>query len=109
MPQRQTKALKPRSRSRARGIQAPAAPPAGPRRGQPLPLIDDISPRRLRWDDPVTMFSGPRPESVLGGLEPAFLLFDSSVMQALRARAAQRGMEYDTLVRMIVREHVEDY
>ena len=52
---------------------------------------------------------GRRPESVLGGLEPAFLLFDSSVMQTLRARAAQRGMEYDTLVRMIVREHVDDY
>jgi hypothetical protein len=58
---------------------------------------------------PRNMFSGPRPESFLGGLEPAFVLFDSSVMHALRTRAAERGMEYDTLVRMIVREHVDDY
>ncbi|MFN8640825.1 MAG: hypothetical protein U0802_03880 [Candidatus Binatia bacterium] len=107
MPQRQTKARK--AAPRARTNRTPVKPTAGPPRGQPLPFIDDIRGRRLRWDDPVTMFSGPRPESVLGGLEPAFLLFDSSVMQALRSRAAERGMEYDTLVRMIVREHVEEY
>jgi hypothetical protein len=76
---------------------------------EPLPFIDDIESRRWRCTDPTSMFSGPRPETVLGGLEPAFVLFDSSVMQALRARAAERGMEYDTLVRMIVREHVDEY
>lgn len=107
MPRRQTKSEKTPPRGRKRS--APARQAAGRRTGEPLPFIDDITGRRLRWDDPVTMFSGPRPESVLGGLEPAFLLFDSSVMQTLRARAAQRGMEYDTLVRMIVREHVDDY
>ena len=107
MPRRQTKS---RKTPPGRGSRSAAArPPAARRTGEPLPFIDDITGRRLRWDDPVTMFSGPRPESVLGGLEPAFLLFDSSVMQTLRARAAQRGMEYDTLVRMIVREHVDDY
>lgn len=107
MPRRQSKPAKAPPRGGKRS--APARQPAGPRPGEPLPFIDDITGRRLRWDDPVTMFSGPRPESVLGGLEPAFLLFDSSVMQALRTRAAERGMEYDTLVRMIVREHVDEY
>ena len=107
MPRRQTKSRKtPPGRGKRSAV---ARQPAARRTGEPLPFIDDITGRRLRWDDPVTMFSGPRPESVLGGLEPAFLLFDSSVMQTLRARAAQRGMEYDTLVRMIVREHVDDY
>ena len=107
MPPRRTKSRK--TPARARKPAAPNRQEAGRRTGEPLPFIDDIRGRRMRWDDPVTMFSGPRPESVLGGLEPAFLLFDTSVMQALRARAAERGMEYDTLVRMIVREHVDEY
>jgi hypothetical protein len=107
MQRRQKKAQNTKPRRPRR--RAPARQPADRTTGEPLPFIDDITGRRLRWDDPTTIFSGPRPESVLGGLEPAFLLFDSSVMQALRARAAQRGMEYDTLVRMIVREHVDDY
>jgi hypothetical protein len=107
MPRRQKKSRKTPPRGQRRS--APAPQVGGPRTGQPLPFIDDIAGRRLRWDDPTTIFSGPRPEAVLGSLEPAFLLFDSSVMQTLRARAAQRGMEYDTLVRMIVREHVDDY
>ena len=86
----------------------PARTPAR-KAGEPLPFIDDLEGRRWRCTDPTSIFSGPRPESFLGGLEPAFVLFDSSVMQALRKRAAERGMEYDTLVRMIVREHVDDY
>ena len=84
MPRRQTKSRKnPPGRGKRSAV---ARQPAARRTGEPLPFIDDITGRRLRWDDPVTMFSGPRPESVLGGLEPAFLLFDSSVMQTLRAR-----------------------
>lgn len=105
---KQTKAVR-----RSNGNPKKAAPRqarAGARKtGEPLPFIDDIESRRWRCTDPTSIFSGPRPESVLGGLEPAFVLFDSSVMQALRTRAAERGMEYDTLVRMIVREHVDDY
>jgi hypothetical protein len=107
MPRREKKTGKTPPRRQKR--RTPARPGAGRRAGEPLPFIDDITGRRLRWDDPTTIFSGPRAEAVLGGLEPAFLLFDSSVMQALRARAAQRGIEYDTLVRMIVREHVDEY
>ena len=104
MPRRQKKSTKTVSRA-----SKPAPRPPRPKNGQPLPFIDDLEGRRLRCTDPVNMFSGPRPDSFLGGLEPAFVLFDSSVMQALRTRAAERGMEYDTLVRMIVREHVDDY
>lgn len=107
MQRRQRKPAKPATRSR----KPTARPPRTPARksGEPLPFIDDLEGRRWRCTDPTSIFSGPRPESFLGGLEPAFVLFDSSVMQALRKRAAERGMEYDTLVRMIVREHVDDY
>lgn len=108
MQRRQTKSRKAPARAKKTAAQAP--PRAAARRtGEPLPFIDDIEGRRFRCTDPTSIFSGPRPESFLGGLEPAFVLFDTSVMQALRARAAERGMEYDTLVRIIVREHVDDY
>jgi hypothetical protein len=104
MPRRQKKSTKVAMR-----VGKAAGRMSRPKAGEPLPLIDDLQGRRWRCTDPTSMFSGPRPESFLGGLEPAFVLFDSSVMQALRSRAAERGMEYDTLVRMIVREHVDDY
>jgi len=107
MQRRQTKARKPPTRGSKAGARTPRTPTR--RSGEPLPFIDDLEGRRWRCTDPTSIFSGPRPESFLGGLEPAFVLFDSSVMQALRTRAAERGMEYDTLVRMIVREHVDDY
>lgn len=107
MQKRQRKTAK----TATRASKPAARPPRAPARksGEPLPFIDDLQGRRWRCTDPTSMFSGPRPESFLGGLEPAFVLFDSSVMQALRTCAAERGMEYDTLVRMIVREHVDDY
>ena len=103
-PARTAKTATRSSKPTARPARTPARKP-----GEPLPFIDDLEGRRWRCTDPTSIFSGPRPESFLGGLEPAFVLFDSSVMQALRKRAAERGMEYDTLVRMIVREHVDDY
>jgi len=43
------------------------------------------------------------------GLEPAFVLFESAVMDALRSRASDRGLDYDALIRMIVRDHVDEY
>ena len=108
----QRRASKPRGKERGRqattsGGRRAAAPPA--RERVPQPTVDDLQGRRGRWDDPESLFSGPRPEVCLAGLEPAFLLFDSQVMAAVRTRAAERGMAYDTLVRMIVREHVDDY
>lgn len=106
-PKKQTKTVGRAKKAATRPTRAPTRKTR--KSGVPLPFIDDIESRRWRCTDPTSMFSGPRPESVLGGLEPAFVLFDSSVMQALRTRAAERGMEYDTLVRMIVREHVDDY
>ncbi len=61
------------------------------------------------WLDHARIFAGPRPASVRRGLEPAFLLFETEVMEALHRRAARRGLGYDTLVRMIVRDHVGEY
>ena len=61
------------------------------------------------WLDHARIFAGPRPASARRGLEPAFLLFETEVMEALHARAARRGLGYDTLVRMIVRDHVGEY
>jgi hypothetical protein len=107
----QRRASKPRGKVRGRQATTSggrrAAAPA--RERAPQPAIDELQGRRWRWDDPESLFSGPRPEVCLAGLEPAFLLFDSQVMAAVRTRAAERGMAYDTLVRMIVREHVDEY
>jgi hypothetical protein len=43
------------------------------------------------------------------GFEPGFVLVESHVMEALRRRAADRGVAYDALVRLIVRDHVDEY
>jgi len=107
MQRRRRKTAKTSTRGSKPATRSPRA--SARKSGEPLPFIDDLQGRRWRCTDPTSMFSGPRPESFLGGLEPAFVLFDSAVMQALRTRAAERGMEYDTLVRMIVREHVDEY
>lgn len=56
-----------------------------------------------------SVFSAGRPSSPRRGLEPAFVLFESHVMEALRRRAAERGFGYDALVRMIVRDHIDKY
>jgi hypothetical protein len=56
-----------------------------------------------------SVFGAGRPASPRRGLEPAFVLFESHVMDALRRRAAGRGLAYDALVRLIVRDHVDKY
>ncbi|MDX2166263.1 MAG: hypothetical protein SF182_04345 [Deltaproteobacteria bacterium] len=56
-----------------------------------------------------SVFGAGRPSSTRRGLEPAFVLFESHVMDALRTRAAGRGLAYDALVRLIVRDHVDEY
>lgn len=56
-----------------------------------------------------SVFGAGRPTSPRRGLEPAFVLFESQVMDALRRRAAGRGLAYDALVRIIVRDHVDKY
>ena len=56
-----------------------------------------------------SVFGAGRPSSPRRGLEPAFVLFESHVMEALRRRAAERGLAYDALVRIIVRDHVDKY
>lgn len=91
------------AQSRRRGRTA-AAPE--PRRAlNPLPEPEGV----VRWFDHSRIFAGPRPVSARRGLEPAFLLIETEVMEALQTRAAQRGLSYDALVRLIVREHVLDY
>jgi hypothetical protein len=56
-----------------------------------------------------SVFGAGRPTSPRRGLEPAFVLFESHIMDALRRRAAGRGLAYDALVRLIVRDHVDKY
>jgi hypothetical protein len=56
-----------------------------------------------------TVFGAGRPTAPRRGLEPAFVLFESHIMDALRRRAAGRGLAYDALVRQIVRDHVDEY
>jgi hypothetical protein len=56
------------------------------------------------------MFAGPRPASFASGLEPAFLLIERDVMERLRVKAAALGMVgYDSLVKRILREHIDEY
>lgn len=55
------------------------------------------------------VFGAARPASPRRGLEPAFVLFESRVMAGLRRRAAARGLAYDALVRLIVRDHLDEY
>jgi hypothetical protein len=56
------------------------------------------------------MFAGPRPASFASGLEPAFLLIERDVMERLCTRAAALGMVgYDSLVKRILRDHVDEY
>jgi hypothetical protein len=56
------------------------------------------------------MFAGPRPASFASGLEPAFLLIEREVMERLRVKAAALGMVgYDSLVKRILREHIDEY
>lgn len=83
-----------------------ADPQPRPRRApNPLPEPEGV----VRWYDHSRIFAGPRPASVRRGLEPAFLLIETEVLEALQIRAARRGISYDALVRLIVRDHVQDY
>jgi len=78
-----------RNATAARAAEPPAAPPRRP--------VEDL-------------FAGPRPASFSRGLEPAFLLIDRGVMEQLRVKAAALGMGgYDSLVKRILREHIQEY
>ena len=82
-------------------IDKPAAPPARPEQFYAEP------PQERSVEE---LFGGPRPASFLSALEPAFLLIDRVVMEQLRTKAAALGMGgYDTLVKRILREHIEEY
>ncbi len=75
-------------------------------KGQRAPAVAE--PPRVRSVE--ELFAGPRPASFSRGLEPAFLLIDREVMEQLRERAAALGLGgYDTLVKRILREHVDEY
>lgn len=75
-------------------------------KGQRAPCVAE--PARVRSVE--ELFAGPRPASFSRGLEPAFLLIDREVMEQLRERAAALGLGgYDTLVKRILREHVDEY
>lgn len=105
------KGIKPASRRPATSAPGPAPRPVVLSRPPVAvePPGEDLAGRRWAWNAPSTIFSGPRPTSFTSGLEPAFLLFETEVMESLRERAARRKMQYDTLVRMIVRDHVAKY
>jgi hypothetical protein len=55
------------------------------------------------------LFAGDPPASWRRGLEPAFLLLDSDLMELLTAKAAAIGTTYDFLLRTILREHIQEY
>jgi hypothetical protein len=55
------------------------------------------------------MFSAERPQSMWSGLEPAFLLLESDLMERLRRKAAAAGTTYDFLLKAILRDHIDEY
>jgi len=60
------------------------------------------------WSGEVS-FGTSRAQPQRRGFEPGFVLFEAPVMEVLRGRAAARGIGYDALVRLIVREHIDKY
>jgi predicted DNA binding CopG/RHH family protein len=40
---------------------------------------------------------------------PTSILLDDDLVRALRAKAAKRGLGYQTMLKMIVREHLHEY
>jgi hypothetical protein len=56
-----------------------------------------------------SLFAGDPPASWRRGLEPAFLLLETELMEQLCARAAAIGTTYDFLLKTIVREHIHKY
>ena len=41
--------------------------------------------------------------------KPTSILLDDDLVRELRARAAKRGLGYQTMLKMIVREHLHEY
>jgi predicted DNA binding CopG/RHH family protein len=41
--------------------------------------------------------------------KPTSILLDDDLVQELRAKAAKRGLGYQTMLKMIVREHLDEY
>lgn len=82
---------------------------SGTNRNAPAPRVAEppAAPPRRPVEE---LFAGPRPGSFSRGLEPAFLLIDRVVMEQLCKKAAALGMGgYDSLVKRILREHIEEY
>lgn len=77
---------------------------ARPRQDTAVPVIQDLP--RLRADQ---IFSGQRPATVSMGVEPAFLLFERDVLERLERRADALGVRYESLVRQILRDHIQSY
>ena len=71
---------------------------------KPVPVIDDS-----HYPPAEQIFSGPRPASMIRGLEPAFLLFEREILERIEARAAELGVRYESLVRQIVRDNLDRY
>ena len=83
MQRRRTKSRKAPARTAKRGARTPR--PAAGRTSEPLPFIDDLKGRRWSCTDETNMFSGPRPESILGGLNSFYLLVDKPEVYGLPA------------------------
>jgi predicted DNA binding CopG/RHH family protein len=41
--------------------------------------------------------------------KPTSILLDDDLVRQLRAKAAKRGLGYQTMLKMIVREHLDEY
>lgn len=41
--------------------------------------------------------------------KPTSILLDDKLVRALRAKAAKRGIGYQTMLKIIVREHIHEY
>jgi len=94
---------------RAKRAAAKRRSPPKPRRSaqakkKPVPVIDDT-----RYPPAEHIFTGPRPVSMIRGLEPAFLLFEREILERIEARAAELGVRYESLVRQIVRDNLDRY
>ena len=53
--------------------------------------------------------SGVRPVIVQPKTRPTSILLDAELIQQLRVKAAKRGIGYQTMLKMIVREHLHEY
>lgn len=53
--------------------------------------------------------SGVRPVIVQPKTRPTSILLDVELIQQLRVKAAKRGIGYQTMLKMIVREHLHKY